>query len=116
LARELAPGRLDHRLEVSEVGRVDGHLGGDHDQWDPSDGRGGFRTCDLSRVKHGARGLPASKYLQIRLIGRAAKYWRWASYGPVRLGLAQRMAQRSDTIPSGPDTVRGVGSRTPSRA
>jgi hypothetical protein len=28
---ELALGRVDHWLEVSEVRRVDGHLGGNHD-------------------------------------------------------------------------------------
>src|SRR5687767_13461301 len=35
-------------------------------------GRGGFRTCDLSRVKHGFRGgTQATKYLQLRPNSRA---------------------------------------------
>jgi len=59
------------------------------------DGRGGFRTCDLSRVKHGVRGPStrrnACKSAQT-VVSLSSR--RWARYGPIRLGLAQRMAQR----------------------
>ena len=31
-AHELSLGHVDHRLEMAEAGRVDGHLGGDNDR------------------------------------------------------------------------------------
>ena len=60
-----------------------------------SDGRGGFRTCDLSRVKHGVRG-PSERQNTCKSghIVRPVTARRWAWYGPIRQDLAQRMAQR----------------------
>ena len=61
------------------------------------DGRGGFRTCDLSRVKHGVRAASGHRNAcksEQTVTPRNAR--GWASYGPIRPGLAQRMAQRRD--------------------
>jgi hypothetical protein len=59
------------------------------------DGRGWFRTSVLSRVKHGVR-RPSERRNTCKSGQslRPVSAGRWASYGPIRLGLAQRMAQR----------------------
>jgi hypothetical protein len=59
------------------------------------DGRGWFRTTGLSRVKHGVRGAvgPRNACKSAQLVATVSA-WRWARYGPIRQGLAQRMAQR----------------------
>jgi hypothetical protein len=72
------------------------------------DGRGWFRTSVLSRVKHGVCGaLRRRNACKPGQTVAPVSARRWAWYGPIRLGLAQRMAQRRDP----PARPRGRKSR-----